>query len=120
MIKNIENDKEKEYDFITKCFEVIERVMDDSHIQQFITVKGEYLSDLEWSMDHIYYDSKDSLKRLNSINYEVVHSIHGFASLIDNQDNLKLKNEMIECFLKKLRSANLKLKKLFLSENGND
>lgn len=120
MIKDIEKDREKEYDSITKCFEGIERVMDDSHIQQFITAKGEYLSDLEWSMDHIYYNSKDSLKRLDSINYEVVHFIHGFTPLINNQDNLKLKNEMIEYFLEKLKNADLKLRKLFLLENGND
>lgn len=107
-------DREKEYDSISKCFEIIERVMDDSHMQQFITAKGEYLNDLELSMDHIYYNSRDSLKRLNSVNYEVAHFIHGFATLIDNQDNLKLKNEMIECFLEKLRSADLKLRKLFL------
>lgn len=112
MIKNIEIDKEKEYDFITKRLETIEKVINDSYIQQFLTSKEEYLNDLKWNMDHIDPCSRVLIKRLNFIINELIHHVQGFTLLIKNQDDLKLKEEMIECFLEKLKNNDLKLKEL--------
>lgn len=114
MFKKLFENRKEEFEFLNNWFDKFEHVLTSNKKEDFELVRENYLFDLEYVLNHTD-NNKRLLKKLICINSDLVHHIQGFIILIKNQENVNLKNDMIDSFLEIFKNANLSLKESYES-----